>query len=85
MDISRLDRIDQLIVVLFIIFASCIITGFLITSSESIKEWFIRKLASATARMEQLNEWLRDDERFDPTWMDYDSWRATSCTRKRGN
>lgn len=81
MNISNLDTIDQLLIMAFVVFIAFIITALLIVTKENIREWAILKLSSMVARMERFNEWLQDDERYDPQWMDFQAWKATRIKR----
>ena len=77
MNIGRLDTIDQILVMAFILFIAFIVTALLIVTRENIRIWAMRKLSGAVVNMEQFNEWLQDDEKYDPQWMDYGAWKAT--------
>lgn len=77
MDIARLDIIDQVLIMVFVLFIAFIITALLVVTREDIHEWFVKKLSNAVVRMEQFNEWLQDDEHYDAEWMDFQAWKES--------
>ena len=74
--ITRLRPVDQLLVVLFVIYAIFIIAAWIYLERERIRTGHIRTLNGLILHLEQLTNWIRSDrEDLDRSWMDPEKWR----------
>ena len=63
---------DKVLVVMFVLFSV-----FLIITAPERRRKLERLLTKWVIRLEEFNAAMRDDEAFDPEWMDAKKWRQT--------
>lgn len=68
---------DQCVIVLATILVVSIIIGIVLTSRNELAVWTYRKVNKLIEKLENLTEWLSDDEAFDPEWMDAKKWEES--------
>lgn len=74
--LTRLRPVDQLLIVLFVIYAVFIIAAWIYVERERIRNGQIRTLNGLILHLEQLANWLRSDREDEcPDWADSEKWR----------
>ena len=68
---------DKVLIILFTLFAVILITALIIISAPERRRKLERLLTKWVIRLEEFNAAMRDDEAFDPEWMDAKKWRQT--------
>lgn len=68
---------DKILIIVFTLFAVFLITALIIISAPERRRWMYRKLERFADRLEAWTEMMRDDERFDPEWMNEEAWKRT--------
>ena len=74
--LTRLRPVDQLLIVMFVLYAVFIIAAWIYLERERIRTGHIRTLNGLILHLEQLTNWIRSDrEDLDRSWMDSEKWR----------
>ena len=68
---------DKVLIILFALFAAFLITSLVIITAPKRRRKLERLLTKWVIRLEEFNAVMRDDEAFDPEWMDATRWRQT--------
>lgn len=68
---------DRILIIMFILFSAFLITAMVIMSAPERRRWAYRKISQTADRLEAWTEMMRDDERFDPEWMNEEAWKRT--------
>ena len=68
---------DKILIIVFTLFAVFLITALIIISAPERRRKLERLLTKWVIRLEEFNAAMRDDEAFDPEWMDAKKWRQT--------
>lgn len=68
---------DKVLVVMFVLFSIFLITSLVIITAPERRRKLERLLTKWVIRLEEFNAAMRDDEAFDPEWMDAKKWRQT--------
>ncbi|MBR3262825.1 MAG: hypothetical protein IKF93_06905 [Lachnospiraceae bacterium] len=68
---------DKILIIVFTLFAAFLITAMIIISAPERRRKLERLLTKWVIRLEEFNAAMRDDEAFDPEWMDAKKWRQT--------
>ena len=68
---------DKVLIILFIVFSTFLITALAVMSAPERRRWAYRKISQFADRLESWTEIMRDDERFDPEWMNEEAWKRT--------
>ena len=81
--ISGLRAVDQVVIYLFAFFILWFIVVLFIYMRHDIRKAVMDSLLTASVKVEQFIRRMRDDESFDPAWMDYDAWKQTRIENRR--
>ena len=68
---------DKILIILFVAFSIFLITALTILSAPERRRWVYRKLEHFADRLGKYTEMMKDDERFDPEWMNEEAWKRT--------
>lgn len=68
---------DRILIVAFIIFSIYIIACLVIMTAPERRRKIARLIGRLCDKLEDMTAAMRDDEPYDPRWMDADKWEET--------